>query len=562
MQEFFWPIFYFVRSNILNNHIIPLWNNVFLSGTPLLPDPQSPLFYLPNILFLIFDVDSAFILSILIHAFIGGVGIYLLTKKVFTSFLYISSPIIASFLEAGHFGIIQAFAWIPFVLYFVLRLTSLKQSSLLAIFLSLIFFTHLPTFLIISVVALILGFKKLRYLIPTFLICLGLISVALLPQLEWQPFTTRSILLEKPDIYPKWSSKFEFLKAIFIPWRLTSLNTEKVITLGILPSVLALVGFLSFKKNKLIITVLGLGLILLTLGTLSPIYSLLIKLPIYNLMRVSSRFFIPIFLLIVFFSSKALKKVGKLKNILTALAIGESVLLSWMWLGRSFTLPSFAPKAVYELLASDNSKFRVFCLTRCLSQKYASIYNLELVDGYTTLPQKNIYQYGWEITDSFWDYYTLSIPPLGLYKFEKIHPDVKHLGILNTKYIISPYNLKNPDLLLTKKVADYFIYKNKLFAPRVIGGEIINYSPNNIKIKVTNPVDNKLILSEIYTPGWKALANGTEIPILESPLIFRSVSLSPETSEVTFSYFPDSFRLGLLITVATSIFTAALLIKK
>ena len=52
LQEQFWPVFYFVKQHLLEGGSLPLWINLFFSGMPLLPDPQAPLFYLPNIIFL------------------------------------------------------------------------------------------------------------------------------------------------------------------------------------------------------------------------------------------------------------------------------------------------------------------------------------------------------------------------------------------------------------------------------------------------------------------------------------------------------------------------------
>ena len=83
LQEFFWPIFYFVKQQLIKNHTLPLWNNLFLSGTPLLPDPQAPLFYLPNIIFLILPIGVGFIVSMFFHTLIGGIGAYLVARHGF-----------------------------------------------------------------------------------------------------------------------------------------------------------------------------------------------------------------------------------------------------------------------------------------------------------------------------------------------------------------------------------------------------------------------------------------------------------------------------------------------
>src|SRR5579859_4223436 len=115
LTNFFYPIFYFVRDSIFKFHQLPFWNNLFFSGTPLLPDPQAPIFYLPNLIFLFFkNIDTGFTISIFLHIFIGGVGMYYLAKKgfnfskassVFCAFLYIASPKLSGYIEAGHYGL-------------------------------------------------------------------------------------------------------------------------------------------------------------------------------------------------------------------------------------------------------------------------------------------------------------------------------------------------------------------------------------------------------------------------------------------------------------------------
>jgi len=83
LQGFFWPIIYFVKTQIITNHVLPFWNNVFFGGTPLLPDPQSPLFYIPDVIFLILPIGIGFITSFFIHSVVAGVGTYLASKNGF-----------------------------------------------------------------------------------------------------------------------------------------------------------------------------------------------------------------------------------------------------------------------------------------------------------------------------------------------------------------------------------------------------------------------------------------------------------------------------------------------
>ncbi|KKU10554.1 MAG: hypothetical protein UX13_C0009G0016, partial [Candidatus Woesebacteria bacterium GW2011_GWB1_45_5] len=267
LTEFFWPIYHFVKNQIITGHQIPLWNSLFLSGTPLLPDPQSPLFYLPNVIYLFVPIGAGFILSSFLHTFAGGIGAYLLAKElkfsklaaVATSVFYLASPKLAGFIEAGHVGLINSLAWIPFVFLFtvlIVKKPKLKYSIGLSVFLALIFFSHTAIFLYAlgAVTLLLIANRKFLFLGLTLLFTFGLTAVSLLPQLEWQNQTTRQLLLNDRDTYPKWLGKKEFIKALILPSFygknfIRGLDSEKWIAVGTVLAFLSFLGFLKLKRR-------------------------------------------------------------------------------------------------------------------------------------------------------------------------------------------------------------------------------------------------------------------------------------------------------------------------
>jgi uncharacterized membrane protein YfhO len=54
-----------------------------------------------------------------------------------------------------------------------------------------------------------------------------------------------------------------------------------------------------------------------------------------------------------------------------------------------------------------------------------------------------------------------------------------------------------------------------------------------------------LVLSEAFFPGWRAYVDGVEAPVLRANYVFRAVPLPEGARQVTFSYQPASWRLGL-----------------
>lgn len=579
LQGFFWPIIYFVKNQIITNHQIPLWNNVFFGGTPLLPDPQSPLFYLPNLIFLFLPIGLGFITSFFLHSIIAGTGTYLTSKNgfrlsksasVFAAVIYMISPKFAGYLEAGHFGLITAWAFFPFAVYSLVKLTKspkLKWSLILAISLAGLFFSHLLTFLITLVFSfgfLILSSKSLGsfkksfvFFILAILLTFGLTSVSLLPQLSWKNQTTRSMLISERDVYPKWTSKFEFIKLAIVPWTggikgLRTIETEKTITLGFFTLILASIGFLKLsKRNKVLVFLAAITISLVAMNNASPIYKLLLSQDLYVLTRVSTRVWFVTVLIAVFLAAYGFNKLQKEKKkvgyLLEILVIAELLFISWNIILKPITTKTnYVSEKIINQIKKDTGKYRVFCLNRCISQKTAAEEGLELTEGYGTLQQVNYYNYFIQLSQSYFNRYSLSLPPFEIYLYKKLQPHAPTLADFNVKYVISPHKLTGKDFLLIEKDNGYFLYENTIVKPRAyfltngnnnksIEAPIIKYLPNKIVIDTSKQLSDIVILAEVYSPNWKAYLNGKEETKIEEYLnIMRSVKITPETNSVEF----------------------------
>lgn len=594
LQEYYWPVFYYAKQQILEQHTFPLWNSLFFSGTPLLTDPQSPLFYLPNIIFLILPIDSAFIASFVLHTLFAGLGAYWAARRGFqfslhtsivTGLLYLVLPRTAGFLETGHFGPFAFFTWLPFLVLSSVKLIkspALGWSALFAISLTGLFFTFPTMFItaavLISTTLLATGiyflFKNrshqtLLFLVIGIFTTFGLTAISFLPQLEWLAQTTRPILLNDPDVYPKWNSKIEFIKAIYPHISggeqfINSLDNEKWIANGFFISLLALIGFLQIgTKFKLLIAMTASGIALISLNNASPIYSLLLSTDWYVLGRVSTRSWFVITLLVVFLAGAGFEKLSKrgfskLAFFLAFLALGELLLLSWL----RFQIPTpqqkeYAAAQVFDLLKQDKERFRVFCVNRCLSQKDVAKHNIETIEGYGTIYQKNYYDQFIQLSQVFWDKYSSVLPPFEIYNFREIQPIATELAAYNVKYVISPYPQKDKEFEFVKQVNNYLIYKNKIVRSRAYFSDgkeapIISYSPNYMKVATSGHKAKELIIAEVYSPGWQAVLDGKkEVKIVETKSKLRQIDLEKDTQFAELYYTPKSYQTGKAVTLLT-----------
>lgn len=604
LQEQFWPVFYFIREKFLETHTLPFWNNLFLSGTPLLPDPQFSLFYPPNWLFILLPTDLAFIIWLILHTFLGGIFFFLLSRSVFRlslstslviAVLYITTPKLGGYLEAGHYGLVGTLTWLPLVILSCFKLTlskKIKWALFLGISFAALFFLHTVTltltaassFLLVLTISILKKSNLLKDLLMFLLgviTSIGLTAIALFPQIEWLPQTTRFLLLQDRDVYPKWSSAVEFITSSISPLLSKNphyLDTEKWLFLGIVPIILAFIGFVKLKTlYKILVAISLFAVVLIASNNVSPLSNLLLFQDWFVLQRVATRiWFVPLILTLTL-AGFALEKIRKNKLLFAlaaTLALLESTYIFWLAINKPIQKEAdrFVIKEVYEFLKKDEERFRVFCTNRCLSQKDSAIHNLELVEGYNTLQQRNYYKQAWQLTGAYWNYYTLSIPPIGTYTFEKPQPDPVSLGEFNTKYIISPYELTDKRFSLENKFGEYLLYQNTSYLPRAYfqrddqkpGNEakILKYTPNFIKVDTSSNQSSRLVLAEVWSPGWNGYLNGKEkVKVQEKPNTLRLVNIKPDTNFVEFRYEPKSFLIGKYITLATLLFLLIYLVR-
>lgn len=81
--------------------------------------------------------------------------------------------------------------------------------------------------------------------------------------------------------------------------------------------------------------------------------------------------------------------------------------------------------------------------------------------------------------------------------------------------------------------------------------EITRYEDNLVEIKTRSRYPAVLFLGDLYYPGWQATVDGRAVEILRGNGIGRAVELPPGRHTITFSYKPQSVKLGLIITAIT-----------
>lgn len=84
-------------------------------------------------------------------------------------------------------------------------------------------------------------------------------------------------------------------------------------------------------------------------------------------------------------------------------------------------------------------------------------------------------------------------------------------------------------------------------------------SANQIEAILETRTPGYLVVADTYYPGWSALVDGQESPILRANLAFRAVQLSAGSHQVTMAYTPGWFWPGILTSIAGLLATLVLL---
>jgi hypothetical protein len=81
--------------------------------------------------------------------------------------------------------------------------------------------------------------------------------------------------------------------------------------------------------------------------------------------------------------------------------------------------------------------------------------------------------------------------------------------------------------------------------------KVTDCQPNRITVSVDGAPAGWLVLADIWHPGWHATIDEVEVPMRRADFLFRAVRLPKGSHEVVFTFMPDSYRRGRLISLTT-----------
>lgn len=235
---------------------------------------------------------------------------------------------------------------------------------------------------------------------------------------------------------------------------------------------------------------------------------------------------------------------------------------------------------ITRYLSSDKSVFRIDKeFGEIMPQNTWGAYSLMSPSGYDPMAITNyVMSYNQDLNGD--------INP-GVSRFSQLSKyDAASLGKYNVKYLLVikrdkearipgdiisyKINLKDWDRVFETKSMSVLQNKRYQERARILDSQgnttndkvtIVSYEANKVVIKFTNQSGEKLLLADTYYPGWKATINGHVTKIGDEIRPFRTIDIrGVKEGEVVFEYAPDSFRIGLYISIISFVSWLILLI--
>lgn len=518
------PLFTFFKESIRKDHQFPLWRESQMMGETLIGNPLWSPIYPLNIIFVLFPIGLGSIIYLLFHFELAGLSTYFLarsfklsnTASLSAALFYAFSTKMLLHLSAGHITMIAAASFIPLAFLATRNLIAKASFTWIvvgSVSLAAMYITY-PTIFYYTVIflavyylykyppKLIKNFDVLKSagffwpFIVLMLVTLGLAAAALLPQLEFAPFSTRSSLRFEDVAQPLWNLK-RFVTSLIFPYPIfSSLDHESLLYLGAVPIFLAAFGFWRLSKTqKLLVGAVGALTLAFAAGASTPVFKIAYDfLPILKYSRITTRLWLDVALVIALLAAFGISKMKSktLAYFIVAIFLAENIFIGYK---KIFSVPSlsFGNAALYELLASDHDIFRVYCTTYCFNPQLLSRYKIQVLAGETPVQDKRVVEFLEKAGNYKFDRFAVIFPPYQVWQVPNPpQPNPAILAQANVKYIASTYDLEDKNLELVGEYQNILLYKNLLPPPTKIYS--LSYQPKNFGLGVLVSISTITIL--------------------------------------------------------------------
>lgn len=520
----------------------PLWNPFNFSGTPLIANFQSAVFYPLNLIYLLFSQVNAWTVLVALQPFMASLFTYHYARtiglgkagSILASVAFGYSLYMTVYLEYNSLG--HTIAWLPLILYAAEKI--IKKNTI--IIPSLLFMTslimaflagHLQLFFLITLFLVIYLFFRtknpstLEYFGFLIALSLGISAIQLIPTLELIHQSARAnqpydFLVSKLLVAPKQLLMLISPDAFGNPatrnYLLADSYPGKAMYIGLIPLLFALFSLNNYRKEKLIKFFSLSGGVILILLVRSPLTEIFYKLqlPLISTSSPTNGLFLLSFSLSILagFGLDQFEKTlvnpsfpRKRESIFLILLIFGIVLLSAFTVGKIFPTTLISKNLIYSLgllglstvvitvftILKKSKELIIYCLIFLtiidlfyFSQKYNPFVPAELV-----FPQTSIFSWLSQNAgiNRFWGYGTAAIQANFASQYSLFSPD-GYDPLYNKRYG------EFIELSRSGEIPKYFNNRNRSDAIIASGFGELDLSNNKHRLKILNLLGVKYIL--------------------------------------------------------------------
>ncbi len=219
-----------------------------------------------------------------------------------------------------------------------------------------------------------------------------------------------------------------------------------------------------------------------------------------------------------------------------------------------------------DFFHKDAETYRIYSPSYSIPQDIASYGRLELADGVDPLQLRIYSDFMRTATGVNSEAYSVTLPAFKNGNPEDDNrcavPDLALLGKLNVKYIVSEFEIIEPQLMFIKRFGQTYLYQNPEFLPRawierdgqtkgVLNSNVedLSIQPNNVRVRVEGP--GRVVISELDYPEWVVYLDGVKVDKGSENKLLRALDVEEGLHNIEWKLFPREMFMGIGIALAT-----------
>jgi hypothetical protein len=245
----------------------------------------------------------------------------------------------------------------------------------------------------------------------------------------------------------------------------------------------------------------------------------------------------------------------------------------------------YGPTVLTQILQDDGEIFRVYNEWR-LPGNYGCVYDLEDIWGasplyvgrYDELVYKLPIERVWQLLNVKYviTWRKVLVPETEVLYEEPKELDTTYLHRLAEywprAYVVHQVEVIESDNKVLERLGEpefdprrmaILPHRPDLALPSQVEGEssvtILKRQPERMVLEVDMAANGLLVLSEVYYPGWRAFADGEEVPIYRADHVLRAVPLKAGRHRVEMVFDPLWPKVGLAVSATTLLLAAGLI---